>query len=59
MNGNLDYENLAIVNEVGNFGELNIEDPTAKKVKKKKKQLGVEMDIDEMIRDSIEHNKNL
>lgn len=59
MSENMNYGDLSIVTEVGNFGALNIEDPTAKKVKKKKNELGVEMDIDEMIRESIEHNKNL
>lgn len=59
MSENMNYDELSIVTEVGTFGSLNIDDPTVKKIKKKKNELGVEMDIDEMIRESIEHNKNL
>lgn len=59
MSETMNYGDLSVVTEVGNFGSLNIEDPTAKKVKKRNNEMGVDMDIDEMIRQSIEQNKNL
>lgn len=31
-------ENMSVVTEVGMFGELNLEDPTERKIKKKKKK---------------------
>lgn len=42
---------LSIVTEVGVFGELNIEDPTEKKIKKKS-------DLEETISKCIEENLN-
>jgi len=59
MSETMNYGDLSVVTEVGNFGSLNIEDPTEKKVKKRNNEMGVDMDIDEMIRQSIEQNKNL
>ena len=52
MENNKEY---SIVTEVGVFGDLNIEDPTAKTVKKKND----ESSIDDLIADSIKANANL
>jgi|HigsolmetaAR203D_1030402.scaffolds.fasta_scaffold01377_13 hypothetical protein len=47
-------QEFEIVTEVGVFGDLNIEDPTRKKVNKKNE------DIDELIMESTQSNlKNL
>jgi len=47
-------DELHIVTEVGMFGDLDINDPTKKKVKKKKKSM------EEEIQEAIEENlKNL
>lgn len=46
---------LSILTEVGVFGELDIDDPTAKKVKRKND----EEDIDKLIESSIEQNLGL
>jgi hypothetical protein len=49
-----DTTELAYVTEVGTFGDLNIEDPTAKKSKKKQE------DLDVLIENAIaENSKNL
>lgn len=45
-------DEMNIVTEVGTFGDLDINDPTATKVKKKKKE------IDELIQESIKENAN-
>lgn len=45
-------EEYNIVTEVGVFGDLNIEDPTSKKVK-------TEDELQELIKDSIEHNATI
>lgn len=44
-------EELHIVTEVGTFGSLNIKDPSKRKIKK-------DEDLEEVIRQSIEDNKN-
>ena len=46
-------EEMTILTEVGNFGELNIEDPTVKKVKKKKTP-----NLDKLIEESINNNRD-
>lgn len=46
----MDIDEMSIVTEVGTFGDLDIEDPTVKKVKKSKKE------IDELIQESIKEN---
>ena len=51
----MDNKEYSVVTEVGVFGDLNIEDPTAKKVKKKND----EQSIDDMIAESIKTNANL
>jgi hypothetical protein len=45
---------FSILTEVGVFGELNIKDPTKRKIKKDDTE-----DLEEMIQESIENNKNL
>lgn len=47
-------EELCVVQEVGVFGELDIKDPTKKKLKKKDEQ-----DIDALIKESIEKNASI
>lgn len=47
----MEKEELSVVTEIGVFGDLDIEDPTAIDVKKKKKAL------DDMIEESISENK--
>lgn len=49
-------DNLNIVTEVGVFGELDINDPTAKKVKRKKTD---NEDINKLIEDAISENSNI
>lgn len=46
-------EDLSVVMEVGNFDELDIDDPTKKKVKKDVDEL------EELINESIEANKSI
>jgi hypothetical protein len=50
MEGDRDQE-LHIVTEVGTFGDLNIDDPTKKKLKKAQ-------DLDAVIREATETNLN-
>ena len=45
-----DENNLHIITEVGTFGDLNIKDPTKKKVKKNNEELDV------LIEESIKNN---
>jgi hypothetical protein len=45
-------DELYIITEVGTFGDLNITDPTKKKVKKKNKELDV------LIEEAIQENKD-
>lgn len=49
-------DNLNILTEVGVFGELDIDDPTAKKVKRKKDNME---NIDKLIEEAIENNGNI
>ena len=51
-------EKLNIVTEVGTFGSLCIDDPTAVEVKKKKKQY-TEEELNELIQESINENSKL
>ena len=46
-----------ILTEVGNFGNLNIDDPTMTEVKKIKQQ--EQEDIDTLIKESIKENANI
>ncbi len=50
MSKESEYE---IVTEVGTFGNLNIDDPTVRKIKKKADG----QDIDQLIRESIDANR--
>ena len=52
-------EKLNIVTEVGTFGSLNIDDPTAVEVKKKKKGEYTEEELQELINESIAENAKL
>lgn len=53
----INLNDLSVVTEVGVFGSLNINDPTAKKVNKKDNDKDVELEA--LIQESIEHNKNI
>lgn len=46
-------EELYVVTEVGMFGELDVQDPTKKKVKRKEEQ-----DLEAIIAEGIAANKN-
>ena len=48
-----DDDKLYYVTEVGVFEDLDIDDPTAVELKKKKKK-----EMDEMIKEAIEQNKD-
>ena len=50
---NENYDEYQIVTEVCNIGDLNIEDPTCKNVKKKGKTVA------ELIKESEEANRNI
>jgi len=50
--------NMHIVTEVGVFGDLNIEDPTAKKVKKKNEELS-ESEVNQLIEESVQANASI
>lgn len=50
---NTKNDELHVLTEVGVFGDLDIDDPTAKKVKRKKTDND---DIEGMINDAIEKN---
>lgn len=47
-------EELYVVTEVGMFGELDVQDPTKKKVKRKEN----EQDLEAIIAEGIASNKN-
>lgn len=47
-------EELYVVTEVGMFGELDVQDPTKKKVKRKEN----EQDLEAIIAEGIAANKN-
>lgn len=51
-------EELHIVTEVGVFGDLNIPDPTAEKVKKKQSESISQSDFDELIESIVKSNNN-
>lgn len=51
MKNNKD-DDLYIVTEVGTFGDIDIDDPTVMKVKKKKKS-----ELDEIIEQAIKENE--
>lgn len=48
----MDDDKLYYVTEVGTFGDLDIDDPTAIELQKKKKK-----EMDELIKQAIENNK--
>ena len=52
---NKNNENLHILTEVGVFGDLDVDDPTAKKVNRNKND---DVDIDALIDSAIEDNMN-
>ena len=52
-------KDLHIVTEVGIFGELDINDPTIKKIKNKNNENLSESDLQEMIQESIQNNSNI
>ena len=49
-------EEFNIVTEVGVFGDLNIDDPTVKSIKKKNNTNYTEDEINELIKESINTN---
>lgn len=51
-------EDLNIVTEVGIFGNLNIEDPTITKIKKKNADLSEE-ELNKLIQESVRANANI
>ena len=48
-----EFDNLSVVTEIGVFGELDIDDPTAQSIKKKKKNNGLCVDNTEDIAETI------
>ena len=52
-------EEFNIVTEVGVFGDLNIDDPTIKSVKKKNNTNYTDEEIETLIRESINNNANI
>ena len=52
-------EEFNIVTEVGVFGDLNIEDPTVKSVKKKNNTNYTEEEIETLIKESISTNATI
>ena len=52
-------EEFNIVTEVGVFGDLNIEDPTIKSVKKKNNTNYTEEEIETLIKESINTNATI
>lgn len=52
-------EEYSIITEVGVFGDLNIEDPTVKNVKKKNNTDYTEEEIDALIKESINANGSI
>ena len=52
-------EEFNIVTEVGVFGDLNIEDPTVKSVKKKNNNNYTEEELDALIKESINSNATI
>ena len=65
MSKNEDYSDMNIVTEIGAFGSLNIEDPTIKKVKKKKEngeeddELITNEQVSEIIDEAIRQNRDI
>jgi hypothetical protein len=53
---NKNNEEYSIITEVGTFGDLNIEDPTVKSIKKKNNTNYTEEEIDSLIKESISNN---
>ena len=49
-------EQLHVVTEVGVFGELDVNDPTAKKVKKDGEEDSSDVALEQLIEDSIKQN---
>jgi len=54
----MDKKEYSIVTEVGVFGELNINDPTVKKVKTKNNGDLTEDELNGIINESIQNNAN-
>ena len=52
-------EEFNIVTEVGVFGDLNIEDPTIKSVKKKNNTNYTEEELESLIKESINSNATI
>ena len=53
-----DYSEMSVVTEIGVFGELDVEDPTATRVKKKK-DANLEDTINEAIMENMSNLSNL
>ena len=52
-------EEYSIITEVGTFGDLNIDDPTVKPIKKKNNTNYTEEEIESLIKESINNNATI